>query len=74
MFVARTVAHGFDCVSTQPGKLLVIVQPAGEMENFFRQLGKILPEKGLLIWLLCKNFTRRTTHQLLAHPLQNSNY
>ncbi|WP_345246347.1 cupin domain-containing protein [Nibrella saemangeumensis] len=46
MFVARTVPHGFDCVSSQPGKLLVTVQPAGDMESFFRQLGKLLPEKG----------------------------
>lgn len=46
MFIARHVNHAFDCVSSQPGKLLVTIQPASDMENFFRQLGQLLPETG----------------------------
>ena len=36
MFVPRRVNHCFDCVSSQPGKLLVTIQPAANMEEFFR--------------------------------------
>jgi mannose-6-phosphate isomerase-like protein (cupin superfamily) len=46
MFVPRTVTHCFDCVSQQPGKLLVTIQPASNMEAFFREMGKLLPEQG----------------------------
>ncbi|GAB3643593.1 cupin domain-containing protein [Spirosoma arcticum] len=46
MFVPRTVNHTFDCVSSQPGKLLVTIQPASNMEEFFREVGKLLPETG----------------------------
>jgi uncharacterized cupin superfamily protein len=46
MFVPRKVNHCFDCVSNEPGKLLVTIQPAANMEGFFRQLGKLLPEHG----------------------------
>lgn len=44
IFVPRRVSHAFDCVSSQPGKLLVTIQPAPNMDDFFRQLGKLLPE------------------------------
>jgi mannose-6-phosphate isomerase-like protein (cupin superfamily) len=43
IFVPRTVSHAFDCVSSEPGKLIVTIQPASNMEEFFRQLGKLLP-------------------------------
>lgn len=43
VFIPRNVSHAFDCVSSEPGKLLVTIQPASNMEDFFRQLGKILP-------------------------------
>jgi quercetin dioxygenase-like cupin family protein len=46
IFVPRQVSHAFDCVSQHPGKLLVTIQPASNMEDFFRQLGKLLPENG----------------------------
>lgn len=46
LFVARKIPHGFDCVSEQPGKLLVAIQPVANMENFFRELGRLLPKQG----------------------------
>jgi quercetin dioxygenase-like cupin family protein len=46
MFVPRNVNHGFDCVSSQPGKLLVTIQPASNMENFFRQIAGAIPSTG----------------------------
>ncbi|MEP6735795.1 MAG: cupin domain-containing protein [Chryseolinea sp.] len=46
MFVPRTVSHAFNCVSAQPGKLLVTIQPASNMEEFFRGVAKLLPLTG----------------------------
>lgn len=46
MFVPRTAKHAFNCVSSQPGKLLVTVQPASNMESFFRGVAKLLPKEG----------------------------
>ena len=46
VFIPRTVSHAFDCVSNEPGKLLVTIQPASNMADFFRQLGQLLPEAG----------------------------
>lgn len=43
ILVPRNVPHAFDCVSPRPGKLLVTMQPANHMEDFFRQLGQLLP-------------------------------
>jgi hypothetical protein len=36
----------WDCVSGQPGKIINVYQPAGKMEEFFRELGK--PPKDLI--------------------------
>lgn len=46
MFVPRNVNHTFDCVSNQPGKLLVTIQPASNMDEFFRQVCKLIPDNG----------------------------
>jgi quercetin dioxygenase-like cupin family protein len=36
----RKVAHVWACVGDKPGKLLIVFQPAGKMEEFFRALGE----------------------------------
>ncbi len=46
VFLPRKVAHVWGCVSNQPGRIINVYQPAGEMENFFRELGK--PPKYLI--------------------------
>jgi len=46
LLIPRNVPHAFDCVSAQPGKLLVTMQPANRMEDFFRQLALLLPGTG----------------------------
>src|SRR6185369_7390701 len=46
VFLPRKVPHVWDCVSGKPGKIINVYQPAGKMEDFFRQLGK--PVKGLI--------------------------
>ena len=40
VFMPRQVAHMWNCVSGKPGKILNAYQPAGKMEEFFRELGK----------------------------------
>jgi DNA-binding transcriptional MerR regulator len=46
VFMPRKVAHMWGCVSGKPGKIINVYQPAGKMENFFRELGK--PFKDLI--------------------------
>jgi len=46
VFMPRKVAHMWGCVSGQPGKVIIVHQPAGKMEEFFRELGK--PPKDLI--------------------------
>ena len=40
VFLPRKVSHGWACVSGGPGKIIDAYQPAGKMEEFFRELGK----------------------------------
>ena len=46
ILIPRNVPHAFDCMSTRPGKLLVTMQPAHRMDDFFRQLAQLLPAAG----------------------------
>jgi DNA-binding transcriptional MerR regulator len=40
VFIPRKVPHVWACVRGEPGKIIDIYQPAGKMEEFFRELGK----------------------------------
>jgi hypothetical protein len=40
VFLPRKIAHVWGCVSGKPSKIINVYQPAGSMENFFRELGK----------------------------------
>jgi DNA-binding transcriptional MerR regulator/quercetin dioxygenase-like cupin family protein len=46
IFMPRKVAHMWGCVSGKPGKIINVYQPAGKVEEFFRELGK--PPKDLI--------------------------
>ena len=46
VFMPRKVAHMWGCVSGKRGKIINVYQPAGKMEEFFRELGK--PPKDLI--------------------------
>lgn len=46
VFIPRNIAHMWGCVSGKPGKIINVYQPAGKMEEFFRELGK--PPKDLI--------------------------
>ena len=40
VFAPRKKAHVWACVSDKPGKMMIVFQPAGKMEAFFREVGK----------------------------------
>jgi DNA-binding transcriptional MerR regulator len=40
VFLPRRVPHGWFCASGQPGRIIDLFQPAGRMEEFFRELGR----------------------------------
>ncbi len=40
VFIPRKASHVWACVSGKPGKIINVYQPAGKMEEFFRELGK----------------------------------
>jgi mannose-6-phosphate isomerase-like protein (cupin superfamily) len=40
VFIPRKVPHVWACVSGKPGKIINVYQPAGKMEEFFRELDK----------------------------------
>jgi len=40
VFIPRKAPHVWACVSGKPGKMINVYQPAGKMEEFFRELGK----------------------------------
>jgi len=40
VFVPRKVAHAWACMQENPGKVINVYQPAGKMEEFYREVGK----------------------------------
>ena len=40
VFIPRKAPHVWACVSGKPGKIINVYQPAGKVEEFFRELGK----------------------------------
>jgi DNA-binding transcriptional MerR regulator len=40
VFIPRNVAHMWGSVNGKPGKIIDVYQPAGKMEQFFREIGK----------------------------------
>jgi DNA-binding transcriptional MerR regulator len=40
VFVPRKVAHGFACLNGSDAKIINVYQPAGTIEEFFREVGK----------------------------------
>jgi len=43
VFIPRNVGHAWRTVDQKRGKLINVYQPAGRMEEFFRELGKWSP-------------------------------
>jgi DNA-binding transcriptional MerR regulator/quercetin dioxygenase-like cupin family protein len=40
VFIPRNVSHVWCCANGKPGKIINVYQPAGKMEEFFREVGK----------------------------------
>ena len=40
VFIPRKVSHVWNCLSGKPGKIVNVYQPAGKMEEFFREISK----------------------------------
>ena len=40
IFIPRKTSHAWGCINAAPGKIINVYQPAGKMEEFFRELGK----------------------------------
>jgi DNA-binding transcriptional MerR regulator/quercetin dioxygenase-like cupin family protein len=40
VFIPRKVPHAWACVTGKPGRIIDLYQPAGRMEEFFRELGR----------------------------------
>jgi oxalate decarboxylase/phosphoglucose isomerase-like protein (cupin superfamily) len=40
VFIPRKISHAWACVSESPGKVLNVFQPAGKMEEFFREIAR----------------------------------
>jgi len=47
VFIPRKVGHMWGCVNGKPGKIINVYQPAGQMEEFFRAVGKLAVGKDL---------------------------
>ena len=47
VFIPRKVTHVWACVNGKPGRIINVYQPAGKMEDFFREVGraKYLPSR-----------------------------
>ena len=70
LLVPRHVPHAFDCVSAQPGKLLVAMQPAHRMEDFFRQLAQLLPGTGTLDLAAIEKLYQAHDSTIVGPPLR----
>jgi DNA-binding transcriptional MerR regulator/quercetin dioxygenase-like cupin family protein len=71
VFMPRKVAHVWACVSDKPGTVIDVYQPAGKMEEFFREIDKFKstpPEKALSIEELHELFSSHGM-DLLGPPL-----
>jgi mannose-6-phosphate isomerase-like protein (cupin superfamily) len=48
VFAPRKVPHVWGCVSESPGRILAMLQPAGSIEEFFRELPRYVARKASL--------------------------
>ena len=72
-FIPRKVAHVWAWVSGKPGKIINVYQPAGTMEEFFREVGKPfkdLPTREQVVNKTCTAEQTKSLHRLFrAHGM-----
>ncbi len=64
VFLPRKVPHVWACVSDQSGKIINMYQPAGKMEDFFRELAKPLKDLPTAEQLVNKTYTEQQVKSL----------
>jgi DNA-binding transcriptional MerR regulator len=72
VFIPRKVAHVWACVSAKEGKIINAYQPAGQMEEFFREIPKLksLPSQADVINNTYTEEQIKAVHQLFdAHGM-----
>jgi DNA-binding transcriptional MerR regulator/quercetin dioxygenase-like cupin family protein len=73
VFLPRKVPHLWGCANGKPGRILDVYQPAGKMEEFFREIGKPFKDLITLEQLVNKTYTQEqviSMHQLFdAHGM-----
>ena len=66
VFVPRKVPHAWGCVSGVPGKVINVYQPAGKMEEFFREVGRPFEDLPTAEQVLNKTYTEHQVKSLHA--------
>jgi DNA-binding transcriptional MerR regulator len=68
VFLPRKVPHVWGCVSDTPGKIINVYQPAGRMEDFFREIGKCqdLPSREQVVSKTHREEQVSALHQLFS--------
>jgi DNA-binding transcriptional MerR regulator/quercetin dioxygenase-like cupin family protein len=73
VFLPRKVAHVWACVNDKPGKIINVYQPAGQMEEFFREVGKPFKDLPTREQVVNKTYTEeqiKSLHRLFdAHGM-----
>jgi hypothetical protein len=69
-FAPRKVPHAFAMVSEGEGQMLVLFQPAGSMEDFFRKLVKFGPDIPKDQESLWKDLWEQHGMEVLGPPLK----
>jgi DNA-binding transcriptional MerR regulator len=64
VFLPRKVAHVWGCVSDKPGKIIDVYQPAGKMEEFFREVGKPFKDLPTREQVVNKTYTEKQKNAL----------
>lgn len=64
VFMPRNVVHTWRCIGAKPSKIINVYQPAGQMEDFFREIAK--PPKDLITaeQVLEKTYTKEQVESL----------
>jgi len=64
VFIPRNVAHMWGCVSDKPGKIIDVYQPAGKMEDFFREVGRPFKDLPTREQMVNKTYTDKQVKSL----------
>lgn len=64
VFLPRKVPHAWACTNGKPGRIIDVYQPAGKMEEFFREIGKPFKDLISLEQLVNQSYTREQVESM----------